>query len=127
MKNLAVKGLILIFSLTIVFHLLVLMKVIPYTIVWGGKLKSDAAMYKFEFVSLAIVVLFLMVMLVKSQILRWRIPLFTVDLALWTMLAMFMINAFANLLADSFLEKIIFTPITLLLSALILIVLLKKK
>ena len=125
MKNLAQKGLILIFSLTIVFHLLVLMKVIPYTIVWGGQLKSDVAMYKFEFVSLLIVVVFLMIILVKAQILKWRIPRF-MDHALWTMLAMFLINGFANLLSDSYLEKIIFTPVTLLLSALILIVILKK-
>jgi hypothetical protein len=103
------------------------MKVIPYTIVWGGKLKSDAAMYKFEFASLVIVVIFLMVILVKAQILKWRIPLFTVNHALWTMLAMFMINGFANLLSDNYLEKIIFIPITLLLSALLLIVILKKK
>ncbi|MCX6266745.1 MAG: hypothetical protein NTW16_05220 [Bacteroidetes bacterium] len=125
-KNVAQYCLLIVFSVTILFHMFVLLKVIPYSIVWGGRLQSDAAMYRFEFVSLGIAVLFLMVILVKFQILKWRVPILAGNLALWSMLALFMINIVANLMSDSFLEKIIFTPIAILLSVLILIVILKK-
>jgi len=36
------------------FHLLILLKIIPYEITWGGKLKNDNEMYVFEIISIII-------------------------------------------------------------------------
>ena len=69
MKELALLGLISIYSLTIVFHILVLMKVIPYKIVWGSKLKTDSDMYKLETVSVILNVFFLY----QMDLLNWQI------------------------------------------------------
>ena len=37
-----------------VFHLGILLKIIPYEITWGGRLKDDAEMYVFETISILI-------------------------------------------------------------------------
>ena len=62
MKEIAQFGSLIIYSLSIVFHLLVLIKIIPYKMVWGGRLKSDIDMYKFEAVSLTVNLLFLFIL-----------------------------------------------------------------
>ncbi len=124
MKEAAPFGLIIIFSITGVFHLLVLAKVIPYTIIWGSRLKSDAAMYRFEIFSILVNFLFLMVVMVKIQLIPLNINHRFLNVILWLMLGMFILNTIANLTSRNFLEKVIFTPLTILLSVFILILLL---
>ena len=51
MRKIALIGSISIFSLSILFHLLVIMKVIPSTIVWGGRIENQQELLKFESVS----------------------------------------------------------------------------
>ena len=70
MKEIAQFGSLIIYSLSIVFHLLVLIKIIPYKMVWGGRLKSDIDMYKFEAVSLTVNLLFLFILLVQYTVLE---------------------------------------------------------
>jgi len=62
----AIKLLIGLLSLVIVFHILVLLQIIPYNIAWGGRLKTVQEMYVFEIVSIALN-LFLIWCLVKSE------------------------------------------------------------
>jgi hypothetical protein len=127
MKKTAFIGLVLIFGLTFIFHILVVIKVIPYTIVWGGRLKSDAEMYRFEFVSLGLNLLFTLIILVKAKVLAFRIRDSFVTLALWGMFGMFVLNTVGNILSENPLEKLIFTPVTVLLSTLILVIILTGK
>jgi hypothetical protein len=125
-KKLAAQIILLIFSLTVVFHLLVMIKVIPYTMVWGGRLQSDADMYRFEFVSLGLNLLFTFIVLVKSGILSIRIPIWVITSSLWVMFCLFLFNTLGNILSENHLEKIIFTPVTIVLSLLMLVLILKK-
>ena len=64
MKEVAIIGLIIIFILTAIFHFLVMVKVIPYKMVWGGRLKSDSDMYRFEMGSLMVNLVFLYMIVV---------------------------------------------------------------
>jgi len=48
LDKIALVGSIVIYTLCILFHLLVLIKLIPYKMVWGGRLKTNADMYKLE-------------------------------------------------------------------------------
>jgi hypothetical protein len=57
--------LIALFSITIVFHSLILLKVIPYAIAWGGRLQNDSEMFVFEGVSIALNALFLFISTVQ--------------------------------------------------------------
>jgi hypothetical protein len=127
MKKTAAIGLIVMFSFTIVFHLMVMMKFVPHAIVWGGRLHSEAEMLRMEAVSILTVVFFLMVVLAKTEIIRIRIPGVIINTALWVMFGLTVANTLGNILAASYLEKIIFTPVTILISVFILILLLNKK
>ena len=41
----SVKILVGITSAALIFHFLILLKIIPYEITWGGKIKTDQEMY----------------------------------------------------------------------------------
>ena len=116
MKEIAQFGSLIIYSLSIVFHLLVLIKIIPYKMVWGGRLKSDTDMYKFEAVSLTVNLLFLFILLVQSNYVALSIPSNILTYAFWGMAALFLLNTAGNLLSKNRMEQMIFTPITILLT-----------
>lgn len=116
MKEIAQLGSLIIYSLSIVFHLLVLIKIIPYKMVWGGRLKSDTDMYKFEAVSLTVNLLFLFILLVQSNYVALSIPSPILTYTFWGMAALFLLNTAGNLLSKNRMEQMIFTPITILLT-----------
>jgi hypothetical protein len=116
MKEIAQFGSLIIYSLSIVFHLLVLIQIIPYKMVWGGRLKSDTDMYKFEAVSLTVNLLFLFILLVQSNYVALSIPRNILTYTFWGMAALFLLNTAGNLLSKNRMEQMIFTPITLLLT-----------
>jgi hypothetical protein len=115
MKEAAQTGLIIILSLLLLFHLLVLFKIIPYKIVWGSRLNTDADMYRFEIVSLILNVIFLVIILIKAKLLAINLPGLLINILLWAMVALFLLNTVGNLQSKNKTEKIIFTPITILL------------
>lgn len=114
MTNFAEIGLIAIFSFALIFHTLVLLKVIPYNIVWGGRLTSDSAMYKFEAGSLVINSLFLLLILTKVGHIPLPINSTVLTICLWLMAGLFFVNTIGNLLSKNKLERAIFTPLTIL-------------
>ena len=126
MKKTAQLILILLFSLSLLFHLLVVLQVIPYAIVWGGRLRTDTDMYRFETVSIIVNLISLAVLMLKSGMLRFRIRPSFVNGALWVMFALMALNTMGNLYSGNNLERIIFTPLTLISAILLLVVLLKK-
>ena len=123
MKEVAIIGLIIIFILTAIFHFLVMVKVIPYKMVWGGRLKSDSDMYRFEMGSLMVNLVFLYMIVVKAKIVTVHIDDAIMKCTLWFMFGLFLLNTFGNLFSKNRLEKMIFTPVTILLAAFILILL----
>jgi hypothetical protein len=116
MKEVAEIGLLVILSASIVFHLLVLVKIVPYKIVWGSRLKTDADMYKFEAVSVILNLFFLVIILLKMKIISFDFPENVLNYIIWGMAVLFFLNTVGNLLSKSSLEKKIFTPITILLT-----------
>ena len=60
-------GLLILLSLFLVLHLIILLKLIPYNLVWGGRLNSDKEMYRFEIFSILIKLLFVIVILVQGS------------------------------------------------------------
>lgn len=116
MIQVAQYGSIIMLSAVLIFHFLVLFKIIPYSIVWGGRLKSDKQMYRFEVVSIFTNLFFLAVVAAYSGILFSDIPASIITILLWIMAALFALNTFGNLLSKNKWEKIIFTPMTLILT-----------
>ena len=116
MKEIAQFGSLIIYTLSIFFHLLVLIKIIPYKMVWGGRLKSYNDMYKFEAISLIVNLLFLFILLVKSNYLAISIPNNILTYTFWGMALLFLLNTAGNLVSKNKIEKMVFTPITVLLA-----------
>lgn len=116
MVNFAQNGLIIILSILLVLHFLILLKIIPYNIVWGGRLKSDAEMYRFEIVSILINLFFLFIILVQSSILTIDFPKKTMTIILWFITALFVFNTFGNVRSNNKIEQKLFTPITIILT-----------
>lgn len=114
--NTAARSMIIILSLIVIFHLLVLAGIIPYKIVWGGRLENTTDMIRFEVVSIGINLLMLAIVANKSGYLHWGKSKQWVRIGLWIMVVLFSINTLGNLVAINIWEKIIFTPLTLLLA-----------
>lgn len=127
MTKIAERGLILIFGLTIVFHVLVLAGIIPYTIIWGGRLTNELEMYGFEAVLLLLNLFFMFIILIKAKVLLPRFPGKIIHVALWIMAILFVLNTVGSLLSTSHTEKIIFTPITILLSIFCIVLIFQKR
>lgn len=109
----------------LLFHGLVITQIIPYTIVWGGKLKNTSEMYVFEIVSIAINLLLLVTILLKTNMIKHQISPKIIHGILWVFVFIFALNTLGNLFAESWVEKLVFTPLTLF-SAIALIILIKN-
>ena len=117
-ERLALRGLLVIFLATIIFHLLVVFGVVPFAMVWGGRLHNHAQMLAFEAVSLAINLLMLATVAVQAGYMRTRIPRRVMTVVFLLMFLLFLANTAGNLVSKNELEKLLFTPLTLLLALL---------
>lgn len=108
-------GLLILLSLFLVLHFIILIKIIPYNLVWGGRLKSDKEMYRFEIFSILINSLFVIVILMQMSFLTIDIPKKVITYSLWLMTGLFLLNTLGNAISKNKLEKRLFTPVTLLL------------
>ena len=116
--KLALSALLFILSLVVIFHVLVIFKVIPYSIVWAGKIASDKQMYQFEVISISINIFLIIVVLIQGDLLNWRIKPLVIKIFLFLFSAIFALNTVGNLFAKMSIETYIFTPITLILALL---------
>jgi len=112
----AVNGIIGILSLFVVFHFLVLLKVIPSAIVWGGRLQSDRAILLMEWISIALSLFFIAITCLYAGYLRAGVSERFLRSMLWLMCAFFTLNTAGNLAARTWIETLLFTPLTALLS-----------
>src|SRR3954467_12604642 len=116
MVTIAQFALLVLLSLFLLLHFLILLKIIPYNLVWGGRLKTDKEMYRFEVFSILINSLFVLVILVKANFLRIDIPRKVITSALWLMTGLFLLNTLGNAISKNKLEQRLFTPVTILLA-----------
>ncbi|MBI3239085.1 MAG: hypothetical protein HYZ43_09640 [Flavobacteriia bacterium] len=107
---------LVLFIANLVFHLLILAGVIDYSLVWGGRLKTQAQMVQFETVSLVLNAIFLLVVCVRMNWIRVSIPGIALSIVLWLMTVLFLLNTLGNLASLNSLETLIFTPVTLVLA-----------
>ena len=124
-NNLSLKLLLGILNAVIVFHLCIIVKIIPYSIAWGGRLHNDNEMYVFEFVSIGVNLFLGFVLLMKSHYLKFYIKEKIVNFILWFFFGLFVLNTIGNLFAKTIFEK--FFSILTLLSAILIWKVLKGK
>ena len=101
-----------------IFHLLILTRVVPFEITWGGRLKSVEEMYVFETLSISINSFFMFILFQKGEYVRYFLGKNTVNIILWVFFTIFVLNTIGNVFAKTNFEKF-FTILTLLNSILI--------
>ena len=116
MITIAQFGPLILLSLFLLLHFSILIKIIPYNLVWGGKLNSIQEMYRFEIFSILINALFVIVILKQMSFLTIDIPKKVITYSLWLMTGLFILNTLGNAISKNKLEKRLFTPITILLA-----------
>ena len=121
-----VNLLLIVFLLTVLFHLLVLIGVIPFSGVWGGRLETVQDMYRFEAVSILINIFVLFVLIQKRKNLLNGSQNKVINIVLWVFMGLFLLNTVGNLFAESVIEKILATSLTLIISVLIYLINRKK-
>ena len=109
----ATKAMLLLPACIIVFHLLIVVGLIPYSIVWGGRLSSSAEMLKFESISIGINLFVMLVVAAEAGYVRQFMPKRIMTILLWGLFGLFVANTIANVFSVTSFEKIVFTPLTL--------------
>ncbi|ADY52024.1 hypothetical protein Pedsa_1463 [Pseudopedobacter saltans DSM 12145] len=122
----AIKIMLGLLVCVILFHLSIILKITPYEITWGGRLKNDTEMYIFEAISLLISLLLFLVLLIKGEYVKDFISTKVVNTILWIFIILFGLNTIGNIVAETILEKS-FAVLTLASVILILIILNKGK
>ncbi len=106
LKNNLELNYLLVFSIAIcIFHLLILIKFVPYNITWGGRLKNDQEMYVFESISLLINGYFILVLLQIGNYISIIFNKLLISFSLWFLFITFTLNTLGNIVAVSNLEK----------------------
>ncbi len=95
----------LLFSV-ILFHICIIVKIIPYNIIWGGRIRKDVAMYKFETISIVLNLFLSWVLLMKGEFVQFKFPNTTVNRFLWIFFALFILNTVGNFFAKTNFEKL---------------------
>lgn len=116
------KVVLLIVSMYCVLHILILVQLIPYHIVWGGKIESIKTIYFLEGVALVVMLFLGFIIAMKNKIIQ---PIFkhkTIKRILFVFAVFFILNTIGNLLAETIIEKMqaiiaLFLAITLFKSS----------
>jgi len=116
----SINGTLVLLGLIIVFHLLVVFQIIPFTIVWGGRLKNVTEMLRFEMASVFINAFLMATIATKSRYINFNISPKLIAIVLWLFIGLFFLNTIGNLLAKMTFETIVFTPLTFILAILCL-------
>ena len=111
--------------MVILFHICIIIKIIPYNIAWGGRLRSDNEMYVFETISILINVFLSWILLMKGNFVKFKFSINTVDIILWIFFGLFVLNTFGNIFAKTNFEK--FFALLTGLSAILIWKIIKQK
>jgi len=97
----AINLMIALLTAMLVFHILVLSGVIPYAIVWAGKINSVAEMKKLEVISILINAFAILISLLKAGYIQNKIPVKILNAIILLLAVVFSLNTIGNLFAKS--------------------------
>lgn len=112
-------------SVVVLFHMLVLVGIVPMEIVWGGRITTRTELVQFEVASITLNLIMIFVVIhsagfiqiLKPVVVRWLVGV---------MALLFALNTIGNIMAVDPLERWIFTPLTALMCVLSVLLLRKR-
>ncbi len=116
MVTTAQYGLIILLICSMILHILVVLKVLPYKMLWGGRISTDAQMYRLETISLLTNLVFLVAILSQLELVDVHISHTWMKILMWIMVVAFTMNTFGNASSKNQLEKFLFTPLTFIMA-----------
>ena len=112
-------NIILFFMLAVlIYHLLIITGILPYSNTWGGRLTSYKQMIVFESISITVNIILGWIVGMKGKYFPRKISIRLINGILWFMVFIFLLNTIGNIAAISIYETLIAAPLTLLLSIL---------
>ena len=126
-KDTALKLMIGLLSLVILFHFCVLFEIISYKIVWAGKINSIEEMRVLELISILVNILLIVVLYIKYKNISNQVSNRVINLIIWIFVFLFAINSIGNLFSKSLIEFILGTGLTLISSLLCWIIVREDK
>ena len=112
----ASKSLLAALSAIMLFHVLVIINVIPYEIIGGGRARNRGEIINLELISIIVNAIMIFVVLIRTGPVRLFISGRWLRILFCLMFAFFLLNTLGNLFSINQIEKFIFTPLTLFLS-----------
>jgi len=119
-EKITINVLILLLSLVVVFHIFVIGGIIPFEIVWGGRLTDVSKMRVYESISIGLNLMMLFMVMTKAGIVHFRINEKVYRIFFGLMCLLFLLNTVGNIFSKNDLERMIFTPLTLIFAVLFL-------
>lgn len=111
-------NIILVFlGLLMIFHILVLLNVIPASIIWGGQIENTSGSFvALELISLLLTLAFSIIIAAKIGYIKAGNFKGIVNIGVWVIFAYFILNTIGNLASGVSAENWLFAPITLVLA-----------
>lgn len=99
------------------FHVLVLFKVIPADIVWGGQINSSSTnLITLEIIALSVTLLFMLIIASKTGYIKSGKFSGVINIGIWVVFAYLILNTLGNLASGVSFENLVFAPITIILA-----------
>lgn len=104
-------------GLVLVFHILVLLKVIPADIVWGGRIQGvPENLFTLETIALLVTLFFMLIIAAKVGYVQAGKLSGAVNIGVWLIFAFLLLNTLGNLASGVSFENLIAAPITIILA-----------
>ena len=126
-KKVALIIMFFILGTILIFHFLIFTEQIPYDKVWAGKLNSVEEMKSYEIFSILLNVFMLVVLIIKYKQLERKERNKIIDIFIWIFAIFFALNTLGNLFAQSLIELILGSLLTLISSILCFIIVKNRK
>ena len=112
------SGNILFISLILlaVFHILTLLGIVPYEIVWGGQINDSSSLIIYEWIALFLTIIFILVVSIKIGYVKTEKFRKAINIGVWLIFGFFLLSTIGNLASGVSVEKMIFAPISILIT-----------
>ncbi|MCJ8013520.1 hypothetical protein MUG84_17475 [Paenibacillus sp. KQZ6P-2] len=114
------SGNILVISLVllVIFHILILLRIVPYETVWGGQIVDSSSLMILECIALFLTIMFILVISIKIGYIKTKRFMKANNIGIWIMFGYFSLNTIGNFASVVSVEKMILAPITILMTLL---------
>src|ERR1041385_1568315 len=103
-------------GLLAVFHILVLLTVVPANIVWGGAIQSSASLFTLEMIALIITLGLAAIIAAKAGYIGSMRFKTAINIGTWFVFAMLLLSLLGNLASAVAVENLLFAPIIVVLA-----------